>query len=329
MANPEHHHHVIEGAAVWNRWRANLPATKRPNLRGSSLKGQDLRGFALQSVNLAQSNLTDANLEQVDLTGSDLTGANLTDAKVRKADLTGANLTGANLTRTDLAEADLTRANLTRAHLVQTDLTAATIDGCRIYGISAWDLGLARARQSDLIITPEAEPEITVDNVEVAQFVYLLLANPKIRDVIDTIGKKAVLILGRFTPERKAILDAVKGQLRLKNYVPILFDFTGPVTRDLIETVSTLAHLARFVVADITDPRSIPQELQAIVPHLPSLPVQPLLRSGEAEYGVFEHFEDYPWVLPVFRYKDADSLLSQMEEKVISPAEARASKPRR
>jgi hypothetical protein len=34
------------------------------------------------------------------------------------------------------------------------------------------------------------EPAITVDSLEVAQFFYLLLNNTKIRDVIETIGKK-------------------------------------------------------------------------------------------------------------------------------------------
>ena len=47
-----------------------------------------------------------------------------------------------------------------------------------------------------------------------AQFIYLLLDNSKIREVIDTVAKKAVLILGRFTPERKAILDALRNVLR-------------------------------------------------------------------------------------------------------------------
>ena len=36
-----------------------------------------------------------------------------------------------------------------------------------------------------------------------------MLHNQKIRDVIDTITSKAVLILGRFTDERKAVLDAL------------------------------------------------------------------------------------------------------------------------
>ena len=37
-------------------------------------------------------------------------------------------------------------------------------------------------------------PRFTVDNIEVAQFIYLLLHNQKIRDVIDTITSKTVLI---------------------------------------------------------------------------------------------------------------------------------------
>jgi hypothetical protein len=113
-----------------------------------------------------------------------------------------------------------------------------------------------RAKQQALVITDKDEPEITVDNIEVAQFIYLLLHNPKIRDVIDTIGRKAVLILGRFTAERKVVLDALREELRKRDYVPILFDFDKPASQDLTATVSTLAHLARFIIADLTDPSS-------------------------------------------------------------------------
>lgn len=54
---------------------------------------------------------------------------------------------------------------------------------------------------------------ITVDNLEVAQFIYLLLNNEKIRQVIDTITSKVVLILGRFTDERKSVIDAIREEL--------------------------------------------------------------------------------------------------------------------
>jgi hypothetical protein len=144
---------------------------------------------------------------------------------------------------------------------VGTDLTCADLTGCRIYGVSAWNLKLDRAKQQNLVITHAYEPEITVDNIEVAQFIYLLLHNEKIRDVIDTIGKKAALILGRFTAERKAVLDALREELRKRNYLPILFDFELPERRNVTETVTLLARMARFIIADLTDPSSIPQEL--------------------------------------------------------------------
>jgi hypothetical protein len=47
----------------------------------------------------------------------------------------------------------------------------------------------------------------------------LLLHNQKVRDVIDTITSKVVLILGRFTDERKAVLDALREELRKRNYL--------------------------------------------------------------------------------------------------------------
>ena len=182
------------------------------------------------------------------------------------------------LYRVNLREANLSGANILGALLVGADLSGADLTGCHIYGISAWDLKLQRAKQQNLVITRGA-PEITVDNIEVAQFIYLLLHNEKIRDVIDTITSKAVLILGRFTDEHKAVLDALREELRKRDYLPILFDFAVPATRDITETVSLLARMARFIIADLTDPSSIPKELETIVPSL-AVPVQPLLEGS-------------------------------------------------
>ena len=173
-----------------------------------------------------------------------------------------------------------------------------------------------------MIITPPLEPEITVDNIEVAQFIYLLLHNEKIRDVIDTVTSKAVLILGRFTDERKAVLDALREELRKRDYLPILFDFDVPATRDITETVSLLARMARFIIADLSDPSSIPKELEAIVPSL-AVPVQPLLEGSARPYAMFKDYWKYEWVLPVYRYEGLEPLLATLAEKVIAPAEGK------
>ena len=266
----------------------------------------------------------DAKLREADLREADLRETNLGWADLREAKLREAKLSGANLSEADLSGANLSGAELTRATLVETNLTGADLTSCSIYGISAWGLRLEGATQTDLIITRYGEPTITVDNLEVAQFIYLLLNNEKIRDVIDTITSKVVLILGRFTDERKAVLDAIRDELRKRDYLPVLFDFDKPASRDLTETVRTLAHLARFIIADITEPRSIPQELQAIVPGL-AVPVQPLLLEGSTgEWGMFQDLRKYDWVLEVHRYDSLEDLLASLGDRVIAPAEAKA-----
>jgi hypothetical protein len=107
---------------------------------------------------------------------------------------------------------------------------------------------------------------------------------------------EAVLILGRIG-ERKKTLDAVKDKMRTRGYVPILFDFERPASRDLTETIRIRALLSRFVIADISDPRSVPHELMAIVPDV-AVPVQPLLLSSQPAYGMFANLLGrYDWVL--------------------------------
>ena len=208
--------------------------------------------------------------------------------------------------------------------MVETNLTGADLSGSTVYAIAAWDLRLAKTGQQDLLITREGQSEVRVDNLEVAQFVYLILNNERIREVIDSIVSMAVLILGRFTPERKIVLNAVREELRSKGYLPILFDFSQPTSRNVTETVSTLAHLSRFVIADITDAKSMPQELQRIVPGLPSVPVQPLIESSQYEYAMFADLLDYNSVLSPYQYSTLEQLLQSLEEKVVGPAMKKA-----
>ena len=80
--------------------------------------------------------------------------------------------------------------------------------------------------------------------------------------------------------------------------------------------------MARFIIADLTDPSSIPKELEAIVPHL-AVPVQPLLEGSSPPYAMFKDYWKYDWVLPVYRYEGLESLLAALAEKVIAPAEGK------
>jgi hypothetical protein len=143
--------------------------------------------------------------------------------------------------------------------------------------------------------------------------------------VIDTITSKVVLILGRFTPERKQVLDAIRDELRNHDLLPVVFDFEKPDSRDLTETISTLAHMVRFIIVDLTNPSSAPHEMASIVPGC-IVPVQPLLLDGDRrEYAMFRDLQQrYHWVLPTYRYQDIPGLLTSIKEKIIKPAEQKA-----
>ena len=138
-----------------------------------------------------------------------------------------------------------------------------------------------------------------------------------------------MLILGRVTDERKAILDALRDELRKRDYLPILFDFDKPTSKDLTGTVKTLANMVRFIIADGTDPKSIPHELATIVPTT-IVPVKPLLLAGKREYAMFRDLQrTYHWVLPTHRYKSQEQLIADLDLCVIRPAAEKADEIRR
>lgn len=133
----------------------------------------------------------------------------LSEADLSKANLSYANLRGANLRGADLTKANLSKANLAGASLVRARLSATTMTGARIYGTSVWDIETNdKTKQTGLIITPEGQSDIMVDDLEVAQFIYLLLNREKIRNVIDAVTRRGVLILGRFGDRGLALLQA-------------------------------------------------------------------------------------------------------------------------
>jgi uncharacterized protein YjbI with pentapeptide repeats len=314
---------------------ANLDSA---NLLGANLRAADLQDVYLREANLSDANLSGAKLGGADLISANLSGANLGGAKLfgvylRWANLSGADLRGANLNSShlggaNLRGADLTDADLRHTNLVETDFTDATITGCRTYGASAWNVTLMGTVQHNLIITKEGEPVVTVDDLEVGQFIYLMLNNTKIRHVIDTITSKAVLILGRFAdPQRKSVLDGLREGLRKFDLLPIVFDFDRPTDKDYTETVQTLAGMSMFVIADLTSPKSTPLELEATVKQfkIPYIPVIDISVDPRPFAMLVDSQKSFHWVLRTRTYESKEDLLDgeNLKTFIIQPAFAK------
>jgi uncharacterized protein YjbI with pentapeptide repeats len=319
VADTSHLELLRLGTGAWNDGRPSAPDLRGADLFESDLRGVDLHNADLRGADLRRVNLREANLAGADLRDAQLYRANLNRAGLQNADLTGADLMRAFLSNVDLTGAQLRGADLRRSTFVKCEMNRTDLDGALVHGISAWDLTGTPASQDDLVITREGDHEVTVDNLKIAQFIYLLLNNAEIRDVIDTVGKKGVLILGRFT-ERMTVLDGLRRRLRELGYVPMVFDFERPVARDLTETVSTLAGLSAFILADLTAPRSTPHEAQAVIPNY-MVPFVPIIEAGESPYAMFQDlWSKHDWVMEPLVYESIDVLLPVLDREIVAPA---------
>jgi len=298
----------------------------KANLDKTNLSEASLSGASLRETNLSFTDLSGADLNDSDLSSANLHKAYLGNASLIRANLSEASLIGTSLPRTNLSEANLSGADFSGVNLISSNLIKANVNNVKIsnsnvYGANVWDLKGEFKEQKDLIITPLDESSITVDNIKVAQFVYLLLNNRELRDVINTLTSKTVLILGRFSiPERKAILDALRNKLREYDLLPIVFDFDRPTDKDFTETIKTLAGISYFVIADVTNPKSSPLELQATIPDY-QIPFVPIIQEGESPFAMMVDLQKkYPWVLPTRSYDSIETLMSALKPGIIDPA---------
>jgi uncharacterized protein YjbI with pentapeptide repeats len=360
MANQGQVEILKQGVHVWNQWRAENPGLQ-VDLFGAELSGVDLKQAHLSGADLRQADLWRADLWKADLSEADLSGAslmgaslsraqlggahlmgahlmgaNLSGAELRQADLSGADLReanlnetdlrgallmGANLKRADLSGADLREADLRGTSLIRTVIDKAKISGSLVYAVNVLDLKGEFEEQKDLIITPSKTSIITVDNIKVAQFIHLILNNEEIREVINTLTSKSVLILGRFSiPQRKSLLDALRNKLREYDLLPIVFDFDRPTDKDFTETIKILAGLSLFVIADITNPKSSPLELQATVPDY-QIPFVPIVQEGEQPFAMMVDLQKkYNWVMDTLFYDSIEALIKALKSAIIDPA---------
>ena len=103
-----------------------------------------------------------------------------------------------------------------------------------------------------------------------------------------------------------------------------MFDFQASANQTTVGTMRTLANMARFVIADLTDARSVLQELQAIVPDLPKLAVRLLIQKSAHEYGMLDDIRAYRSVVEeTYEYESLEEVIASIKKNIIGPAEAK------
>ena len=322
-------HAELIGAKMW-----------RAYMRKAILDCADLSGASMVGAHLSRASIRDANLCGIEayeavFLEADIFNSNLSSAKLCRSDFRFAQVLNCNLKQADLSESSLRNADFTDSDLEgaslefcianRTKFINARLSTCRVYGANFWDIDTTGASQRDLRVDPygggsrnviiKADghqerplPVISVDDLEIAHFIYSVATNSGFKKIIEKMTSKLVLILGRFSAASMQDLLAIKDELSALNLIPVIFNFDGPLSRDSMETVSTIAHLCKFVVANLTEARSVLQELQHIIPNLPSVPVIPIIAASHPLPGMLDHLRNFRNLLPLETYRDTKHL---------------------
>ncbi len=81
--------------------------------------------------------------------------------------------------------------------------------------------------------------------------------------------------------------------------------------------------LERLSAAILNGATSIPEELNQIVPYLPSVSVWPILHESQRENPMFEHWEPNTWMQPVHHYISSVALIDGIERWLLEPLRRR------
>lgn len=328
----KHVEKLQEGVNAWNLWREHNPII-HPSLRnvifersfpnpsnvynlpyfdGANFSNCDLQDVSLRNgfyfrcmfdgSSIYHADLVDGYFDNCSFRNVKMLVSKIGSARFINCIFENSDLSYCSAEETDFKGSCFTRCRLEHMSLVKCNFSETIIDSCSVYGTSAWDLNIENSKHENIIITSDRSEIITIDNLELAQFLYLLINNKNLRNVIDTITSKVVLLLGNFSSERKAVLNYMREILRQNDYIPVMFDFEKPSNRSLTETILTLASMSRFIVADLSSPRSLPHELSALVPRLQSVSLYPVICSGEQPYAMFSDFSAYKSVRNIREY---------------------------
>jgi hypothetical protein len=319
--------------------QANLGSA---HLERACLKGADLILANLSSVHAAKANLSGANLRGATLYYGDFRGAVCLDQTyLAHADLREANFAGARMGEATLSEADLTNtcfdgADLTRAELsdaildetslLGTNLQAAIVGGTFIRRVKTDDKTDQRGLLVDVDVAWERRPGEAIkfteaSDIRVAQFHNIVDEPGSVGKLLAATTKRVVLILGRFLPRRKRVLDRLAQALRERGKIAVIFDFPSPDDREVSDTVRFIAGMSEFIVVDLTKASSVPLELQATIPDL-MIPVLPIIQSGHPVFSMFSDLQRrYFWIQPTVSYIDTDQLVKYVDDAIIARAE--------
>ena len=162
--------------------RANLERVQfddanfsRASLVEANLENAQFKDVCFEQTNLTQANFREAHLSYTNFKDANMYMANLSEVKGIRVSLERAFLKKADLSRIDLVNSILNDANLN-----EVSLNKAILKNCFIYGVSLWGTKASEIKLDDVYISPEINKSLKINNLELAQTIYLHRNSPSL-----------------------------------------------------------------------------------------------------------------------------------------------------
>ena len=168
------------------------------------------RNTKFQNFDAISADFTGSKLHNVSIDSSKIDFCIFEAAIFENTTISKTSLMVSSFYKTDLSYSKFLDCRFKGSLFIKTNVEQSTFENCNIFGISCWKISGTPRLTKNLNISDYKEPPITLDNLENAQFLYLLLSNSRIPSVIDSLTTKIVLILGRFSDQQNSILDLIR-----------------------------------------------------------------------------------------------------------------------
>jgi len=283
------------------------------NFSGLQLEGVTIYHANAEALTLSNATFKDVIFEEGDFSRANFSNCHFINTRFNKTILTDA----------DFQDAIFENCNLNRVNLTNANFCVKAIEETVVYGISAWDLHTCPdSIQSKLVIEKtygfysdiiaEGRIPMMVDDIELAQFIYYLTNHKKLRETINVMNSRSVLLLGRFKNGGLERLYEIREWLLARNYLPMIFDFERPASMDLVEVIVTMGGLCKFVIADLSGP-FVNTELSEIS----SLYLKPIIlfHSDQPDRPTTS-FEQHKYLHTIGFDGSVEQLLNRIEQQV-------------
>ncbi len=324
---------------IWNSWKRSI------DFGDSAI---ELEGFSFQKFSLSTvskfdfSNTSFKNCEFINVSfhqcnferssffqckfidaGTRLIFCHFRDCKFEECHFEDITLSGSVFNYSRFLKCNVIKSSLVEASLVGCRFIESLVDDCNISGASIWDITVEDTTQSNLKINygKGKSQELIFQDLALANALYIFASNNKnFAGFLDKKSTNFVLILGRFGANLDN-LNMIAEALRSRQFSPIIFDFEVE-DLTLIETIKFLALLSKFIIVDISNPKSVPSELEAIISTV-IIPIVPIVISEYNPFGTFSAYSNLPNVLKPILFDTVQQIVDQIDELIIKRANER------